>query len=357
VGSPPFTALPDFTHVALDPSDLASDAGETLAVIPASAGVAQILGPEGKNLVIGRPANLRRWAATHLGAGRPPAKGKRPPTNLRPIAVGLAYVATSSPFQQKLLYERLMARHVPPEKRRDLKVPGWLHLDPRDRFPRVSVRRREGAQGALFGPFRDKRAADKARDALQRQIPLRPCDYVFEPDPALPLGLGCLFAQVRSCAAPCLGRTSEADYRQLAADTAARLARGPEGFEGMPPWAGAADGARGVVVDRVRGRLVLYPVADGRVLEDAAVAGSEDDIADAVSRLRWEDGAGGSLAPSGGRAPSGVPGGDWPWLMPWLASPRGRGSYVPLRADEDPGTLSSRLLIPLTVTHSSRGGA
>src|SRR5262245_8803962 len=278
LGSPSFAALPDFIHVALDASDLASDIGERLAAVPASAGVAQLLGPEGKNLLIARASNLRRWAATHLGAGRPPEKGKRPPTNLRPVASGLSYARTQSPFQQKLVYERLMARHVPLERRRDLKKPAWLHLDPRERFPRVSVRRREGEADALFGPFRDKRAADKARDALQREVPLRPCDYTFEPDPALPLGLGCLFAQVRSCAAPCLARTSEEDYRELAAVTASRVARGQEGFEGMPPWAGAAGDARGVVVDRTRGRVVLYPVADGRVLEEAAVAGSEAEI-------------------------------------------------------------------------------
>jgi hypothetical protein len=269
-------------------------------------------------------------------------KGKRPPTNLRPVATGIAFAATEFAFQQKLVYERLMARHVPLARRRDLKVPAYLHLDPRDRFPRVSVRRREGTGEALFGPFRDKRAADKARDALQREVPLRPCDYVFEPDPALPLGLGCVFAQVKTCAAPCLGRTSEADYRQLAAEIAARLGRGAAGFEGMPSWAGAAAGARGVVVDRRRGRVVLYPVSEGRVLENAAVAGTDADLEDAVARLTWDDRGGDS---------------DWPWLLGWLASPRGRGTYVPLLSDEDQGTLAARLLIPLAVAHNSRGGA
>jgi hypothetical protein len=342
LGSPPFTALPAFTHVSLDPSDVASDLAGTLAAIPASAGVAQIVGPEGRNLLIARPSNLRRWAATYLGAGPPPAKGKRPPTNLRPVATAIAFAATEFPFQQKLVYERLMARHVPLARRRDLKVPAYLHLDPQERFPRVSVRRREGTAETLFGPFRDKRAADKARDALQRDVPLRPCDYVFEPDPALPLGLGCVFAQVKTCAAPCLGRTSEADYRQLAAETAARLARGTAGFEGMPSWAASAAGARGVVVDRRRGRVVLYPVVEGRVLENAAVATTDADLEVAAASLRWDDGDGDS---------------DWPWLLGWLASPRGRGSYVPVLSGEDQGTLAARLLIPLAVAHNSRGGA
>ncbi len=290
------------------------------------------------------PANLRRWTASHLGAGRPPAKGKRPPTNLRSVATGVAYASTASPFQQKLVYERLMARHVPLEKRRDLKAPAFLHLDPAERFPRVSVRRLEGAPNALFGPFRDQRAAERSRDALHKTVPLRPCDYTFEPDPALPLGLGCLFAQVRSCVAPCLSRTSEADYRQLAAETARRLGgKGVAAFEWMPPWATAAVGACGVVVDKTRDRTVLFPVAGGHVLEGMAVAVDESDVEGTAARLRWDVGEG---------APS-----DWPWLLGWLESPRGRGTYVALRDGEDRATVVARLLIPLAVAGSSRGGA
>jgi hypothetical protein len=313
VGSPPFTARPEYTHLPLD-----GELGERLAALPATAGVVQILGPAEKNLLIGRAANIRRWAASHLGAGRPPAKGKRPPTNLRPVAAGVAYAATTSPFHQKLVYERLMARHVPLEKRRDLRVPAFLHLDPAERFPRLSVRRQEEGPRGLFGPFRDKRAAERARDALHKAIPLRPCDYTFEPDPALPLGLGCLFAQVRSCAAPCLSRTSEADYRGLAAEAASRLARGPAGLEGLPPWTGAVLGARGIVVDRTGGRVVLYPVAGGRVLEGEALTVEEGEVDGATARLRWDVGEG---------EPS-----DWPWLLGWLDSPRGRGTYVALSA-------------------------
>ena len=339
MGSPPFTARPDFIQVPLDEGDVA----ERLSVLPTSAGVAQILGPEGKNLLIGRAANLRRWAASHLGAGRPPAKGKRPPTNLRPIATVVAYASTAYPFQQKLLYERVMARHVPLEKRRDLKVPAFLHLDPGERFPRVSVRRLEETAQGLFGPFRDKRAAERARDALQKAVPLRPCDYTFEPDPALPLGLGCIFAQVRTCAAPCLARTSEADYRKLAAETALRLARGAAVFDWMPPWATAVGGARGIVVDRARGRVVLYPVAGGRVLEDAAMAVDESELEGAAARLRWDVGGEG---PIGLALAAGLAG-----IAPRTGNLRCRGRR------RERATLVARLLIPLAVAGSSRGGA
>src|SRR6185436_10016743 len=103
--------------------------------------------------------------------------------------------------------------------RRDLKPPAYLRLDPAERFPRATVENTAG-EPTRFGPFRDRRAAGKALAALHKAFPLRPCDYVFEPHPELPLGVGCLYAQVRSCAAPCLVRISEEEYRGLAAAAA-----------------------------------------------------------------------------------------------------------------------------------------
>ncbi len=340
MGSPPLTAPPSFTHVSLD-----GDLAERLASIPATAGVGQILGPANENLLIGRAANLRRWAASHLGAGRPLAKGKRPPTDLRAVATAVSHAPTSSSFQQRLVYERLMACYVPLAQRRDLKAPAFLHLDPAERFPRVSVRRLEEGTRALFGPFRDRKAAERARGALHKLVPLRPCDYTFEPDPALPLGLGCIFAQVRSCAAPCLARTSEADYRRMAAETAARLARADPSLPSMPPWLSAAQAGLGIVVDLPPGRVRLYPIVAGRVRERAMVQADPADLEDALARLFWDE--------SGPGEP------DWPWLVPWLQSPRGRGSYVRVDERDDRTTLVAGLreVVTLAVAGSSRGGA
>jgi len=284
------------------------------------AGVCQILDPDGRNLLIGRPANLRRWAASHLGRGKPVPKGKRPPTDLSPVAATVAHAATTSPFQQRLVYERLMARYVPLSARRDLKPPGFLHLDPAERFPRISVRRfEEGSPATLFGPFRDRRAAEKARELLHKLHRLRPCDYTFEPDPALPLGLGCLYAQVRTCAAPCLARIAEEGYRALAgrvADELGRPDRRAEGI-GLPAWV-AAVGGRGVVVARLPSGVELYPVRAGRVLDQAALLAPADAWEDALGKIRW----GGEDATSA-ETPA-----DWPWLSAWLHSPAGRASFV-----------------------------
>ncbi len=307
---------------------LTGDVAEALGAVPAGAGVGQIVAGE-RSLVLGMAANLRRWAGSHLGLARKPAAGKRPRTNLAGIATAVGWVAADGPFRQRLDYERLIAPLVPLSSRRDLKRPVFLQLDLDARFPRLAVGTESGHAGS-FGPFPDRRAAERARAAVHQLFPLRPCEYTFDPDPALPLGTGCLYAQVRSCSAPCLCRVGEADYRGLASSAAAWLAdpRLREGGENaVPAVVTAVASSRGVVVDVGRCGLGLYPVQAGRVIEEAAVVASPDGLAAALDRLEWP--------------PVDRPD-DWPWLTAWLRGPKGRGSYLLVRGGEDEAELAAR---------------
>lgn len=308
---------------ALTLTPLEPDLAAALDILPPRPGVGQILGPGEKNLVIGRAANLRRWAAGHLGQGPPPAKGRRPRTDLRPIAKAVRWAATTSPFHQRLVYERLMAEYVKPEARRDLKPTAYIHLDADERFPRLVVRGPDAPPRNLFGPFRDRRAAARAIDALHKLFPLRPCDFTFEPAVDLALGLGCVYAQVRTCAAPCLGRASEEDYRALARQAHEFLsrpeARPAEVASWAPPWVAAMAGARGLVVEKARDAIELYPVREGTVLEEASMRVAEGGLPEAVGRLRWP-------------APD-PPRDDRRWLSAWLHAPKRTGLYLVVAED------------------------
>jgi hypothetical protein len=323
---------------------LVGDASAALARVPAAPGVGQILGPEGRSLLVAVAPNLRRWAGSHLGLGKTAAPGRRPRTNLAPVAAAVGWVEADGAFRQRLLYERLVAPLVPPSARRDLKPPAFLHLDPSARFPRVSVLVRGAEGGPVFGPFRDRRAAEKARDALHRLFPLRPCEYVFEPDPALPLGLGCLYAQVRSCAAPCLARVGETEYQALAARAAAWLSdpsARPDAPAAVSPLVSAANEARAVVVDAGRREVSLYPVRGGRVLDAEAVTAAPDAIEAAVARLSWPRADGPD---------------DWPWLGGWLRRPRGRASWVaPCGEDRAALAAAVRAALPPRFAAPGRG--
>jgi excinuclease ABC subunit C len=291
-----------------------------LAALPAAAGVAQFVAAGDRNLLIGKASNLRRWASNYLGAGPPPKPGQRPPLDLRPVAASVRFATSEGEFQQRLLFERLMARHVPLSARRDLKPPAWLHLDVTDRFPRLSARTGRAAQagGPLFGPFRDSRAASRARDALHKRLPLRPCDYTFEPHPELPLGLGCVYAQTRSCAAPCLQRASADEYRAVAR-AALELLGGPRAEDpDLPGWVAARE-SRAAIVDPTKGGLGVYPVRDGRVLEQAALLCAPEQLEEALHALEWPAAADGDP--------------DWPWLLSWLHAPKRKGRYLVLERE------------------------
>jgi hypothetical protein len=323
---------PRLSVVPLEKGDVAA----LLAQLPTRPGVAQVLGPEGQSLLIGRPANVRRWAATQLGAGPPPKKGMRPPTNLAPITSAVAFSATTTPFAQRLAFERVMGRHVPLSKRRDLKPPLYLHLDPAARFPRLTVRPAAEERAHLYGPFRSRAAAQSAIEALQALFPLRPCDYAFEPASDLALGLGCVFAQVRTCAAPCLQRLSEDDYRALAVRAASALgtgtARPPELASAVPPWVSAMAEARGLVADRAGATVELYPVVAGAVMEEAMSSTTADGLEEAVAALRW--------------SPPSEPRDDMPWLLPWLHGKR-TGTYLDLAPGEPAAAIAARVIISL----------
>lgn len=324
-------ALPALAFVPV-----AGDAAAAVERVPAVPGVGQILGPGGGSLVLGTASNLRRWAASHLGLGKPGPPGRRPKTSLAGISTAVGWVAVDGPFRQRLVFERLMAPLVPLSSRRDLKPPAFLSLDLQERFPRVTVRGEgNGGGGRSYGPFRDRRAAERARDAVQRLFSLRPCDFTFEPDPALPLGLGCLYAQVRSCAAPCLGRAGEDEYRALAVRAAAWLSDSASRVDAppaVPSTVAGVDGGRAVVVDPGRREIGLFPVRGGRVLDDAAVVFPPDELEPALAGLEWPEDEGPD---------------DWPWLASWLRSPKGRRSYVLVPGD-DRGALATavRALLP-----------
>jgi hypothetical protein len=225
-----------------------------------------------------------------------------------------------------------MAPLVPPSQRRDLKPPSFLHLDPSERFPRVTVRDAADETAGLYGPFRHRRSAEKARDAVNRLFRLRPCDFVFEPAPDLPLGLGCLYAQVGSCAAPCLVRIDETEYQALTARVARWLshpANRTEDSDAVGRSVEEVATSRAVVVGAGRREIELYPASAGRVFEDAVVTTTPDELDAALNGLQW---------------PKAPPGDDWPWLLAWIATPRGRGSYVPLRdAETSPGGLAQAI--------------
>ena len=254
-----------------------------------------MLGPDGQSLLIGRPANLRRWAATQLGAGPPPKKGMRPPTEPRPHHERRRLRRHHHAFRAAA---RLRARHGTARAAfrsgRDLKPPVYLHLDPAARFPAPHRPAGGGRPRAPLRPLSEPGGrAGRDRGA------------------ARPLSAAALRLRVRARAGPRprprLRVRPGPDLRR--ALPAARSARTTTARSrcGPPPSLGAG---RGAAAGAGRGHAALGrpPSAEARglvagsrpappssstrcvagaVIEEAMASATQDGLEEAVAALRW----------------------------------------------------------------------
>lgn len=108
---------------------------------------------------------------------------------------------------------RLIATHKPPYNRRS-RYPerGWWLSVTCEPYPRLSLVRQPPADRTRgLGPFRSKRAAQQACEALHEALPIRQCTgrlSVRRPSAA------CVLAELGRCGAPCEHRESVAEYQR-----------------------------------------------------------------------------------------------------------------------------------------------
>jgi excinuclease ABC subunit C len=101
---------------------------------------------------------------------------------------------------------------------RDDKSYPWLAVTLDEEFPRAQVMRGAKRRGVrYFGPYAHAWAIRDTLDTLLRVFPMRTCSKgVFVR--AGQVGRPCLLGYIGKCSAPCVGRVSEAEHRQIALD-------------------------------------------------------------------------------------------------------------------------------------------
>ncbi|HET7388280.1 MAG TPA: excinuclease ABC subunit UvrC [Nocardioidaceae bacterium] len=103
-------------------------------------------------------------------------------------------------------------------KYRDDKSYPWLAVTVGDEFPRVMVGRGAKRKGVrYFGPYSHAWAIRETVDLLLRVFPMRSCSNgVFKRSGQI--GRPCLLGYIGKCSAPCVGRVSEAEHREIVDD-------------------------------------------------------------------------------------------------------------------------------------------
>jgi excinuclease ABC subunit C len=115
-------------------------------------------------------------------------------------------------------------------KYRDDKSYPWLAVTVSEEFPRVTVMRGAQRKGVrYFGPYGHAWAIRDTVDTLLRVFPMRSCSAgVFRRSKAI--GRPCLLGDIGKCAAPCVGRVSADEHREIVNDFLAFMGGQTAGF-------------------------------------------------------------------------------------------------------------------------------
>ena len=191
-----------------------------LKTLDGSPGVYRMLNAQNEVLYVGKARNLKARVSNYA---RPSGHSGRIARMIHETA-SMMFLTTRTETEALLLEQNLIKQLKPRYNvllRDDKSFPNILI--PTDHpFPMIRKHRgKRSDRGKYFGPFASAGAVNRTLNQLQRVFLLRTCtDAVFQSRTR-----PCLLFQIKRCAAPCVGRISEQDYRALI-DDATRFLEG-----------------------------------------------------------------------------------------------------------------------------------
>ncbi|WP_026554842.1 excinuclease ABC subunit UvrC [Arthrobacter sp. 35W] len=193
-----------------DPASYRPQPGE----IPTDPGVYRFRDPHGRVIYVGKAKNLRQRLNSYFAN----------PATLLPKTYAMVHAASSVQWTivgselEALQLEYTWIKEFTPRYNlafRDDKTYPYLAVSMGEKFPRVQVMRGERRKGTrYFGPY-TAGAIRETVDTLLRVFPVRTCSPGVLKR-AQQSGRPCLLGYIDKCAAPCVGRVTEAEHRALA---------------------------------------------------------------------------------------------------------------------------------------------
>lgn len=185
--------------------------------IPTEPGVYRFSDANGQVIYVGKAKNLRNRLNSYF----------QDPAALHFRTRTMVYSASKVEWTvvqnelESLQLEYTWIQHYDPRfniKYRDDKSYPWLCVTWSDEFPRAFVGRGAKRKGwRYFGPFGQAWAVRESVDSLLRVFPMRSCSTgVF--NSAKASGRPCLLGYIGKCSAPCVGRISAEEHRDIVDD-------------------------------------------------------------------------------------------------------------------------------------------
>ncbi|MEU4045189.1 excinuclease ABC subunit UvrC [Streptomyces antibioticus] len=194
-----------------DPSSYRPKPGQ----IPDSPGVYRFRDEHRRVIYVGKAKSLRQRLANYFQD----LAGLHPRTrSMVTTAASVEWTVVSTEVEALQLEYSWIKEYDPRfnVKYRDDKSYPYLAVTMNEEFPRVQVMRGHKKKGVrYFGPYAHAWAIRDTVDLLLRVFPVRTCSAgVFKN--AARTGRPCLLGYIGKCAAPCVGRVSAEDHRELA---------------------------------------------------------------------------------------------------------------------------------------------
>ncbi len=181
-----------------------------IKIAPEQAGVYRMINAEGEVLYVGKAKNIKRRIVAYSHLDKLPKRLQQMVAQIE----RMEFIVVENETRALLVENELIKRYSPRYNilLKDDKTFPHLMIDVMSDFPKLSKYR--GARkdkNKYFGPFASVMAVNAVVDILQKVFLLRSCrDNNFK-NRQRP----CLMYQIKRCSAPCVGKISSNDYREL----------------------------------------------------------------------------------------------------------------------------------------------
>lgn len=184
-----------------------------LRTLDSSPGVYRMLNAASEVLYVGKARNLKARVSNYA---RPSGHSARIARMIFETA-SMMFLTTRTETEALLLEQNLIKQLKPRYNvllRDDKSFPNIL-ISSEHAYPQIKKHRgAKKEKGKYFGPFASAGAVTRTLNQLQKVFLLRNCSNAMFESRTRP----CLQFQIKRCAAPCVGRISEAGYAELVAD-------------------------------------------------------------------------------------------------------------------------------------------
>jgi excinuclease ABC subunit C len=184
-----------------------------LRTLDSSPGVYRMLNAASEVLYVGKARNLKARVSNYA---RPSGHSARIARMIHETA-SMMFLTTRTEVEALLLEQNLIKQLKPRYNvlmRDDKSFPNIL-IGKEHAFPQLKKHRgAKKEKGSYFGPFASAGAVNRTLNQLQKVFLLRNCSDAMMESRTRP----CLQFQIKRCAAPCVGKISEAGYASLVSD-------------------------------------------------------------------------------------------------------------------------------------------